>query len=119
MRSMHRNVRGAHEARLSILAIDKRNGRTVYKNDELRMGISNVEFNGDRDDGTVSLLLPGKTITFTCTDKPLPPPGSEPEENADPKESEVGRAVGGIFRALDNAARRISGLPTIEEEEDP
>lgn len=119
LRSVHRQVNGAHEARASVLAIDKRNGRIVYKNDDLRMAINNVEFLGDRADNTISLLMPGKTLTFTCTDKPLPPEESPIKEKSKKDEGQVGRAVGGIFRAIDNAARRISGLPTIEEETDP
>ena len=117
LRSVHRNIGGHHEPRASILVIDKRTGRTAFKHDELRMNISNVEFIGEREDNTVSLLMPGKTITLTSTDKPWPVEDKAAEEK--PRQPAVSRAVGGIFRALDNAARRISGLPTVEEEQDP
>jgi hypothetical protein len=82
------------------------------------MAIGNVEFVGDRANGTVSILMPGKTITLTCTDKPWPP-AQKPEPKPMSETSQFGRAVGGLFRAIDNAARRISGLPIAEEMADP
>jgi outer membrane protein assembly factor BamB len=119
LRAVHRAVGGTSEMKTSILAIDKRNGKVVYKNDDLKGNLSNVEFVGDRAESTVNVLMPGKTITLTLTDKPIPPDAAPTEEKPKSDENQVGRAIGGIFRALDNATRRVSGLPTIEEEQDP
>jgi hypothetical protein len=118
LRSVHKYVGGSHEARTSILAIDKRNGRIAYKNDELRMAIGNVEFIGDRSNDTVSILMPGKTITLTCTNQPWPAVDQPPPKPTTPSDP-LSRAVGGLLRAIDNTTRRAIGLPTAEEEADP
>jgi hypothetical protein len=111
MRSMHRNLRGAHQSRASIMAVDKRTGRVVYTNDELQMNISNVEFEGNRRNATVTVLFPGKSMMFLCTDKPLPPPEVEEERKKDERQGGVNGAVIDLFRTINDAARKISGLP--------
>jgi outer membrane protein assembly factor BamB/tetratricopeptide (TPR) repeat protein len=111
MRSMHRNLRGAHQTRASILAVDKRTGRVVYTNDELQMNISNVEFEGNRRDATVSVMFPGKSMMFLCTDKPLPPPEAVEEKKKEESQGGVNGAVIDLFRSINDAARKISGLP--------
>jgi hypothetical protein len=109
---MHRNQRGTHQMRASIMAVDKRNGRVVYSNDDLQMNISNVEFEGDRGTATITAMFPGKTLEFICTDKPLPSPE---EEQAEAKKSDGPKGVNGamieLFRSINDAARKISGLP--------
>jgi hypothetical protein len=93
------------------MAVDKRTGRVVYTNDELQMNISNVEFEGNRRDATVSVMFPGKSMMFLCTDKPLPPPEAVEEKKKEESQGGVNGAVIDLFRSINDAARKISGLP--------
>src|SRR5690606_15305393 len=96
LRSVYQANNGAHQPLASVLAIDKRTGRTAYKDDNIPLTIHNVEFSGDLADKTVSILLPVRTITLTFTDEEWPAEESAPAKNT-PEGGEVGRAIGGIF----------------------
>ncbi len=64
---------------LSILAVDKRTGRTVYSGDfSNQPGVLNIAGNAEKK--SVDLLMSRKTVTLTFTDKPPPPPGKEAAE---------------------------------------
>ena len=66
---------GQGEQRLSLLAIDKRNGRTAYKGQfSNNMGL--LDINGDARTNSVDLVMQRDTVRLTFTDKPLPPPSA-------------------------------------------
>ncbi|MGW8258339.1 MAG: hypothetical protein ACWGMZ_12705 [Thermoguttaceae bacterium] len=58
--------------RIDILALDKRSGRTVYKNTFSSRVPRFLQVVGNEQDKTVDLILQGKTVTLTFTDKPYP-----------------------------------------------
>ncbi len=66
-----RNAKGTRRNRVSILCIDKRNGRTAYS-EEIPNSTSVFELSGDPVKKTVTLALQRNTVKMTFTDKPLP-----------------------------------------------
>ena len=60
---------------MSLLAIDKRNGRTAYKA-QFTNNMGLLDISGDAQTKTVDLVMQSDTVRLTFTDKPLPPPSA-------------------------------------------
>ena len=58
---------------VSLLCIDKRNGRVAYEKSWKNPGVFNFDIVGNVDKKTVDLTMPQGVITLTFTNKPLPP----------------------------------------------
>jgi len=62
------------EAKMSVMCIDKRSGRVLYKNDDLPGStIASFEIAGDPVAHTVTVSLPAQSIKLSFTDEPLAP----------------------------------------------
>ena len=61
---------------MSVLCIDKRNGRTAYKA-EFSDNAGLLDITGDAEKKTVDLVMQRDTVQLTFTDKPLPPPSAK------------------------------------------
>jgi len=95
----------------SVLAIDKRTGRIVLQEENVGPAVPNsFETSGDPATNTVTLSLPGRTFTFTFTDKPLPPDAG--------KTNELGKIAGALLESLGTALERVSGIPEVPEVDD-
>ena len=66
---------GQGEQKMSLLAIDKRNGRTAYK-EQFTNNMGLLDISGDAQTKTVDLVMQRDTVRLTFTDKPLPPPSA-------------------------------------------
>ena len=66
------NPVNAREPKMSVLCIDKRNGRVLYQNDQLPGStVASFEMMGDPVAHTVTVSLPSQVITLTFTDEAL------------------------------------------------
>lgn len=63
---------GEGRQRMSVLVIDKRNGRVAYKT-SYRNNIGLFSVSGDATAKMVDLMTPREIVKLTFTDKPLPP----------------------------------------------
>ena len=67
-----RNPNGTGQQKMSLMLIDKRNGRVAYKAAFINnMGLLDIV--GDIENKTVDLVTQRKTVRLTFTDQPLPP----------------------------------------------
>ncbi len=74
----HRHLMGGSSMTTSVLCIDKRNGRTAYKQD-FETAAGSLDIVGNRDRKRIDLVVHhSATIRLTFTEKPLPP-GAETE----------------------------------------
>lgn len=116
----HSAANGQPDAKTSLLCIDKRNGRVAYQNDSvLNTAISNFEIIGDPADDTVSILLPGKTVTLKCTDKELPPEAAA--QQAAPKRKGSGAvesAAEALGKILEGALKPLKPRKPGENDDD-
>lgn len=102
---------------LSILAVDKRTGRTVYDSD-LSKPIGFFNALGDAEKKTVSLMMQGQTVTLTFTDNP-PRPLEKKAEDAN-KKPRVNTSKA-LLNSLEKTMGRMFGLPEEDsfDEEEP
>ncbi len=91
-----------HETKSVVQVIDKRNGVTVFKKDDLPLVVQNFSLSGDHDSNAVTLALTGNTFTFQLTDQPLPPDAEPP-----PKAGPVGGLGDAILRTIESSARPV------------
>jgi hypothetical protein len=103
----------------SVLCIDKRTGREVYRDDDLKFETNYCQISSEPAENKITLSVQTtqtKTIELTITNDPLPPEPTVQEggDHADvkPKES----AAAGILRSLGRSLRRAVGIP---DERDP
>lgn len=99
---------------LSILAIDKRTGREVFrKNIPNSSGVFHVV--GNVEQKTVSMMTPNQTIALTFTDKPL----LSPEQAAEKKKSEQpkDKTYRALFKSIEKSMGQLLGLPADKEED--
>lgn len=96
--------------KLSILAIDKRSGRTVYKDDLTKpSGIFSIV--GNEEKKTVNLMMQNQTITLTFTDK---------QAELTKAKKPQGNTFRALFKSLEKTTDQLFGLPvddSLEEEE--
>ena len=91
------NNAGQHESRTTVLAVDKRTGRKVYKNESLRdNSITNFKIVADQANARVDLLIPNKKFSFRLTDDPPLTPEQELEAN---RKGVLGEIGGALIRA--------------------
>lgn len=116
----HSAGNGQPDAKTSLLCVDKRSGRVVYQNDSvLNTAISNFEQVGDRSDDTVSILLPGKTVTLKCTDKEVPPEAAAEQAGAKRgRGSAVESAAEALGRILEGALKPLKPHKPGENDDD-
>ena len=99
-RQVYYHTAGSMSSKVSILCIDKRNGRKIYKAGfETPTGIVRVA--GDAEKKTVNVTTQQKTVTLTFTDKPIPR-----TTNSD----EAANSSNNSARALWNAIQKVLGL---------
>jgi hypothetical protein len=99
---------GEGRQKMSLLAIDKRTGRTAYKAEFVNnMGL--LDITGDAPTKTVDLIMQRDTVRLTFTDKSLPPPSAADQKPASPQEHGI--------RALWNSIERGFGR-LFEDSED-
>jgi outer membrane protein assembly factor BamB len=84
-----------------VRCIDKRSGRIVYQNDQLKQTYL-MEIVGDPEKKTVELRMLSETVTLTFTDKPIPPrpPGQTAAGDDWPTRSKIANA---LWKALDKS----------------
>jgi hypothetical protein len=113
---------GQNQQKMSLLCVDKRNGRIAYKAD-FPNSAGPLDVTGNAQKKTVDLVMPNKIVTLTFTDKPLPP---EPATDGRDIDSPKARGAAGdlwnsmqktLERLLDRAGRNTSGEE--EEKTDP
>ena len=103
---------------LSVLGVDKRSGRVVYKNDFPRpSGFFNAT--GNAENKTVNLTMQYQTVTLTFTDKPPLPPEQQAEaaKNAQQPRANASRA---LLKSLEKTMGQMLGLPqddSLDDEE--
>ena len=96
---------------MSLVCVDKRNGRIAYKKDFANhAGV--LDISGDPEKKTVDLVLQQETIRLTFTDKPLPPSSAAEFEPA--KLPPGSKSV----RALWKSMQKVLGGPLGESDED-
>jgi len=98
-----RRANAQPKSKTSVLCIDKRTGREVYR-ERLPHGTNSLRLVGNPDNKTVELRLQHDTITLTFTDQPLAP---ESEEGTSSEEASSGPRWKGsaTARAVWNAIR--------------
>ncbi len=108
-------VQGSKRHRVSVLCIDKRNGRVAFR-DEMENSTSVFELTGNPRKKTVTLALQRYTINMTFTDKP-PAPVSETNKSkaASSQKGKLPKATGAILKALKKGVQGIAPLEAIEE----
>lgn len=99
---------GQHHTELSVMCLDKRTGRVVYKNDKLKLVINNLELAGDPAERTVSMMFPGKTITLTLSDDPIPAEAADDGSASAPRK--------GLIEAFGNILKTIGDSPNDKKE---
>ena len=93
---------------LSILAIDKRTGRTVYNPPSSKpSGIFNVVGNAEKK--TINLMMQNQTVALTFTDNPPPPPDKPAELRKN--EQPTGNTSRALFKSLEKTIDQLFGLP--------
>jgi outer membrane protein assembly factor BamB/tetratricopeptide (TPR) repeat protein len=93
------------EQKMSVLAIDKRNGRIAYKAAfSNNMGV--LDISGDAEKKTIDLVMQQNTVRLTCTDKPLPPPSQTPKASKN-------KTLGDLWESV----RNMLGYPPADPDE--
>jgi len=90
------------KAKTSILAIDKRNGREILR-EQFSRGSNSFRLVGDLEKKTLAILLQQATVTMTFTDEPLPPESekaSAPEGQASGEPWKEPAAPYAVLRAI-------------------
>ncbi|MBX3412093.1 MAG: PQQ-binding-like beta-propeller repeat protein [Pirellulales bacterium] len=93
------NVQFRATTHVSMLCLDRRNGRTIYQ-EQLGAEYNAFELEGEPAKHTVDLKLLRKTVHMALSDKPIPadmpdPPAGQPEPAPMPEEADQeGRAAG-------------------------
>jgi outer membrane protein assembly factor BamB len=92
------NNDGSVQQFLSLMVIDKRNGRVAYKK-AMTNSMGLIEVSGDAGKKTVDLTTQRETIRLTFTDQPLPPPAKDEYQPAQlPQES---GKLNGFWKSLE------------------
>jgi outer membrane protein assembly factor BamB len=99
---------GQGQQKMRLLAVDKRNGRTVCKREFVnRTGA--LDITGDVEKRTVDLAMQREAIRLTFTDKPMPPPS--PTDGEPAKLPRDGNAAGALWDSLQKTlGRMLDGL---------
>jgi outer membrane protein assembly factor BamB len=103
---------GQSQAKLSVLCIDKRNGRTAYKH-EFSQVTQNLLVTGDVEKRDVDLTMQQNAVTLRFTDDPAPPP-SAVGKSAQPPAG--GKTVHAIWDSLQKTFGRIMDESSPEDE---
>jgi len=74
--------KGRNRLHTSILCLDRRDGRSLFKKDDIPAQTYTYDTIADRHKQTVTIALPNKTIAIKLTDKPIPsePPAEKESE---------------------------------------
>ncbi len=105
-----------HESKTSILCIDKRTGREVFR-EQFRGATNSFRLVGDPEKRTVEIELQQTTVTLTFTDQP-PAPKTDQDDAPETQSDATQKWGPGPARALWKAIRAaISGAPS--ESNDP
>lgn len=127
-RKVNRTSGAAATSQIRILCVDKATGRTVYRNDDLRVNsVNRLRIRTDRQTtAAVVVEMNGAEVKLTTSDRPWPP---QPPANDDvelPRTStergllEVGRRmVGAVQDALENPSRRDAEAQKAEKKNPP
>jgi hypothetical protein len=93
---------GTSRQKMSLLAIDKRNGAVAYKASfPNSMGI--LDFKGDEATKTIELVMQQTSVKLTFTDKPLPPPESAKEADKAKANEKKGNLLQSFQRMINRA----------------
>ncbi len=90
---------GQQWMKTSVLCLDKRSGRVLYRGDTPRT-TGCLDIVGDPEKKTVELRMQMDTVTLTFTDKPLPAAAKPAAGTATPKRSKLSDA---LWKALDKS----------------
>jgi outer membrane protein assembly factor BamB len=92
---------GRWMSKTCVRCIDKRNGQTIYHNDQLKQTYF-LEIVGNPETKTVQLQMQNETMTLAFTDKPIPvrPPGQTDPGDDWPTRSKIANA---LWRAVGNS----------------
>ena len=101
---------GSGEAKSSLLCLDRRSGRAVWKEDlGSPANFFNCELSGNRERQTVTVSMPTQALTLRFTNDPVPP---EPPYQAGllTEQSPLGQnPAAAILKAIGGATREIGG----------
>ena len=103
------------ETAVSVLSLDRRNGRAVLDT-SLKGPTNSFRLVGDPEKKTVRLQLQSATVTMTFTAEPLPPVPEDGEAAATPEERSPSSPVRAVWDAIRKAA---IGPPLVPEEPAP
>jgi outer membrane protein assembly factor BamB/tetratricopeptide (TPR) repeat protein len=130
-RQLNRRAIAGRTPRVRLLCLDKNTGRTVYRNDELRLStVSRLRVRAERQaTPTVVVEMNGAEVYLTATERPRPPqpPANDdlemPRTSAERGLMEVGRRMVGVVQeALENQPggrnRRPRNRPIPEQMDD-
>ena len=105
---------GQHQQKMSVLCIDKRNGRVAYQEDFVNQpGV--LSLTGDIEKKTVDLVMHRKTVKLTFTDEPLPPEAAAVDEPDDRPDRET-NPIRSLWKSIQRAFGPLNGVETEEEE---
>ncbi len=107
-----RSKQGSARYRVSVVCVDRRNGRKVYAANFPEM-TNTFEISGDPKEDTVRIDLNRKGVTLKFTDQPLPPRSEEPEE----PQSKLPSSVRSLLKAIGKALSDPSKKPVEPKEE--
>jgi hypothetical protein len=111
-RKLVRDAARGGGSQLRLLCLDKRSGRTEYRNDSLPdMSITRFRVRGQRDArATVSVEMSGGKIQLGLTDRPRPPQPPANDDLEAPREVEQ-RGLRGIGQRMSGALRGVLDNP--------
>ncbi len=90
--------------KMSLLCVDKRNGRVVC-NQDVPIYAGLLDVTGDAEKKTVDLVMQRSIVRLTFTDKPWPPPSAS---DGQPADSPQGRgAEGGLWNSMQKTLGRL------------
>jgi len=98
-------------SKTSILCIDKRNGREIFR-EQLAGATNSFDLVGDPEKDTVELRFQRNTVTMTFTDQPLETAsgsGDAPKDSSSRAQPKGPAPVRALFKALQRA---VSGTPS-------
>jgi outer membrane protein assembly factor BamB len=88
---------GAGRQKMSVLSIDKRNGRVAYKA-SLPNSIGMLDISGDPQKKTIDLVMQRDTVRLTFTDKPWSVPSAT--ETKPKKPSGLAKELGDLWKSV-------------------